>query len=323
MTTGIQRLSPIIENRHAIHEYLATYHKTDVPFYSSVDVRISADKAAVVDANLFPAGFNNIHPEDWSGVINALCAQVADVSPSVRNVLLIPEEHTRNLWYLENIWVLSSLLGQAGYQVTIATFLDNDPEYCKSTNFLNLTTATGKSIDLHCIHRIVQEIKSGVREYDLAVLNNDLSEGMPDILRMLNCPVVPSPLAGWHRRHKSGHFTCVESIAIDLGKQFDFDPWLITCKYGTVAGVDIMRDGDRDRLADAISVLLNDIRDKYREHKIEETPLVFLKSDSGTYGMGVLPVDNLVLSSILAHISVCAATEELTALRTGHLPVST
>ena len=35
-----------------------------IPIYGSVDIRDAGWKVAVVDANHFPAGFNNTSPED-------------------------------------------------------------------------------------------------------------------------------------------------------------------------------------------------------------------------------------------------------------------
>src|SRR3546814_16300227 len=38
------------------------------------------------------------------------------------------------------------------------------------------------------------------------LLNNDLSAGIPDILKGITQDVVPSPNVGWHMRQKSNHF---------------------------------------------------------------------------------------------------------------------
>ena len=38
------------------------FRETPAPFYASVDLRNAGYKLAPVDTNLFPAGFNNLHP---------------------------------------------------------------------------------------------------------------------------------------------------------------------------------------------------------------------------------------------------------------------
>jgi glutamate--cysteine ligase len=54
----------IFDNHHEIEDWFRTkWLSNDVPFYGSVDLRNSAYKLTPVDLNLFPGGFNNIHPE--------------------------------------------------------------------------------------------------------------------------------------------------------------------------------------------------------------------------------------------------------------------
>lgn len=262
------------------------------PLYSSVDIRISAYKAAAVDTNLFPAGFNNLHSADLDGAATAFATHIQKKHPRCRRILLVPEEHTRNLWYLENIAVLKKILQAADFDVTIATFLDNDPEYCANSDFLVIRSATGTEVTLHCLHRIIQHIRDGSDSFDLAILNNDLTGGIPTVLTLLQIPIEPPPEAGWHQRHKSDHFNFTRSILDGAADKFKFDPWLFRCEQSVVDNVDITLDHDRTRLADAATTLFTTISEHYRAHNILEKPLLFLKSDSGTYGMGVMPIED-------------------------------
>jgi len=269
-----------------------TYATSNTPIYSSIDLRVSNHKAAVVDTNLFPAGFNNLSLADFPIVSAAFSDAIQQAHPNARDLLLVPEEHTRNLWYLENIRIISSLLEAAGFNVLIATFLDDDPEYCQKSDHLTIETATGKTVSLYCLHRIIQQIEDKSRSFDLAILNNDLTSGIPAILRLLKIPIAPPPAAGWHQRHKSDHFDFTHSIVDQMAAIFKFDPWLLRCDHRVVKNVDITVDADRDRLADTAADLLRAIQDQYRVHHIQEKPLLFLKSDSGTYGMGVMPIED-------------------------------
>ena len=52
-------------NRDKISEWMAKKRsEVPIPIYGSVDIRDAGWKVAVVDANHFPAGFNNTSPED-------------------------------------------------------------------------------------------------------------------------------------------------------------------------------------------------------------------------------------------------------------------
>ena len=74
-----------------------------VPFYASVDLRNSGFKLAPVDTNLFPGGFNNLNPDFLPLCVLAMQSAVEKICPEARGVLLIPENHTRNLFYLQNV----------------------------------------------------------------------------------------------------------------------------------------------------------------------------------------------------------------------------
>src|SRR5450755_2791760 len=81
-----------------------------VPFYASVDLRNSGFKLAPVDTNLFPGGFNNLSPEFLPLCVHAAMSAVQRICPDTRRFLIIPENHTRNLHYLQNVAVLRRIL---------------------------------------------------------------------------------------------------------------------------------------------------------------------------------------------------------------------
>jgi glutamate--cysteine ligase len=72
------------------------------PFYSSVDIRNAGFKLAPVDTNLFPGGFNNLTPEMMPLAVQAAMAAIEKICPEAKNLLLIPENHTNNTFYLSN-----------------------------------------------------------------------------------------------------------------------------------------------------------------------------------------------------------------------------
>ncbi|MBP6343755.1 MAG: glutamate--cysteine ligase [Candidatus Omnitrophica bacterium] len=276
-----------------IFNWLKEYERIWTPFYTSVDIRDAGFKIAVVDTNLFPAGFNNLCEH---GIVDAERLVQNAVNKRVngaKNILIVAEEHTRNTWYLENVRVLEEIIQKAGFNVKIATFLTVQPAFCEdaATN-VELETATGKTVKIHCFKRILNRIKSGEEKVDFILLNNDLTAGIPDVLKETNIPIFPSAHAGWHSRHKSEHFRYTNALMEEFAKIVNLDPWLFSCLYETVENVDINNDADRKRLAASAEKLFTDIGNKYKEHGIQEKPFVFLKADSGTYGMGVLAVES-------------------------------
>ncbi len=73
------------------------------PFYCSVDVRNAGFKLAPVDTNLYPGGWNNLTPEMLPLAVQAAMAAIEKICPEARNLLVVPESHTRNSFYLSNL----------------------------------------------------------------------------------------------------------------------------------------------------------------------------------------------------------------------------
>ena len=92
------------------------------PFYCSVDLRNSGFKLSPVDTNLFPGGFNNLSSAFMPLAVQAASAAVEKICPDAKNLVLVPENHTRNRWYLENVATLAAILRQTGLEVRIGTF---------------------------------------------------------------------------------------------------------------------------------------------------------------------------------------------------------
>src|SRR5882762_1275813 len=80
------------------------------PFYCSVDLRNAGFKLAPVDTNLFPAGFNNLNPAFEALCVQALQQAIERTCPTAKGILLVPENHTRNKFYLENVAALQNLI---------------------------------------------------------------------------------------------------------------------------------------------------------------------------------------------------------------------
>ncbi|HEY5993624.1 MAG TPA: glutamate--cysteine ligase, partial [Gallionellaceae bacterium] len=110
----------ILNAQPAIEHWLRTqWLEHTPPFYSSVDLRNSGFKLAPVDTNLFPGGFNNLNPDFLPLCVQATQSAIEKICPEARGALLIPENHTRNQFYLQNVAQLAQILRNAGLKVRI------------------------------------------------------------------------------------------------------------------------------------------------------------------------------------------------------------
>jgi len=160
------------------------------------------------------------------------------------------------------------------------------------TSYTELETATGESVRIYCFRKVLEEYEAGREHYDLIIMNNDLTTGVPEPLKNSKAPIYPSIQAGWHSRLKSYHFDHTRDLIVEFAKILDVDPWLFSCLYTAVEDVDINSEEDRQKLKDSADDLFKRIKEKYAEHQINEKPYILIKSDSGTYGMGVLPIED-------------------------------
>jgi glutamate--cysteine ligase len=285
---------PCIQKQHKeIHAWLKKYEETYTPIYSSVDIRDAGFKIAVVDTNLFPAGFNNLCEHGIDDAIHFFKKAVLKRAPEAKNILIAAEEHTRNTWYLENIRILQEILQKAGFEATIATFFNQEPSFCEqAAHAMELETAAGKTVKIHCFKRMLEKIKNKQAHFDLILINNDLSGGIPTTLAEVGIPMFPSIHAGWHSRLKSEHFRHTNELMREFAYMVGLDPWLFSCLYRVVDQIDVNKEEDRQKLYLQAKELFEEIQSKYTQHSIDEKPFIFIKSNSGTYGMGVIPVES-------------------------------
>jgi glutamate--cysteine ligase len=248
-----------------------------------VDLRNSGFKLAPVDTNLYPGGFNNLSAAFMPLAVQAASAAIAKICPEAKNLLLVPENHTRNKWYLENVATLAAILRQTGLEVRIGGLgVEKNAE---------LETATGKKLLLEPLKRVGMRL--GVEGFDpcAILVNNDLSAGIPPILEGLTEQVLLPPLhAGWALRRKSAHFAAYDEVAAELAEMLRIDPWLLNPYHAHCGEIDFQARTGEECLASNVSMLLEKIRAKYLEYGIKESPYVAVKADAGTYGMGVMMV---------------------------------
>lgn len=276
----------ILESMPAIERWFRLeWMEHTPPFYTSVDVRNAGFKLAPVDTNLFPGGFNNLTPQMLPLAVQAAMAAIEKICPEAKNLLLIPEKHTRNTFYLANVQRLVQIFTMAGLNVRLGT-LDES-----ITGPTDITLADGSTLTLEPLLRTRRRL--GLKDFDpcTILLNNDLSAGLPAVLENLHEQYLLPPLhAGWAVRRKSNHFQAYEEVAKKFAKLLGMDPWLINPMFARCGKVDFHEGEGLDCLQSNADALLAKIRRKYKEYGIQEKPFVIVKADAGTYGMGIMTV---------------------------------
>jgi glutamate--cysteine ligase len=275
----------ILQAQPSIEHWLRSqWQEHSSPFYASVDLRNAGFKLAPVDTNLFPGGFNNLAPEFLPLAVQAVMVAVEKICPDARGILLVPENHTRNAFYLQNVGAIQNILRQAGMKVRIGTLI---PEIMQPTA---VDLPAGGSLLLEPIVRRGNRI--GLADFDpcTILLNNDLSAGLPAVLRNVEQTVIPPLHAGWAVRLKSNHFAAYDTVAAEFAELIGIDPWLINPYFGACGEIDFQARSGEDCLAGWVDDILARTAAKYREYGIDQQPFVIVKADAGTYGMGIMSV---------------------------------
>ena len=260
------------------------WQKTPAPLTSSVDLRNAGYKIAPVDTNLYPAGFNNLNPDFFPMAVQAAQNIITSSMPGCKKILLLPENHTRNPFYMESLAVLHNIFSLAGFDIRIGSLRAD------LTQAETITLANGKTITLNPIERKGNQIVIDEFAPCMILLNNDLSDGVPDILHKLDQWVRPSEQLGWAKRFKSNHFNLYQQVVEEFCNVIDIDPWCISAQFSTHADIDFKQKSGEEKLAQKVDQLLASIQEKYDRLNISEKPYAVVKADAGTYGMGILMV---------------------------------
>lgn len=274
----------ILDNQIKIESWFREAWQAHPPiFSSSVDLRNAGFKLGAVDANVFPAGFNNLNPDFFPMCILAAQQFLHEYYPHCKNILIIPENHTRNPHYYQSIANLKQIVEKAGYAVNVGTLLDEQ-------NVINVTLEENLTLTLHPVQRVDDQLLIKDFKPCLVLLNNDLSEGIPEILQGIKQPIEPSIQLGWAKRSKAEHFTFYNQICRTFADLIGIDVWQICPLFLEQKNVDFVKRVGMDELIEKVEQLLTQIQHKYHEYHIEFAPFVVVKADAGTYGMSVMPI---------------------------------
>jgi glutamate--cysteine ligase len=262
-----------------------------LPFYASVDLRDAGFKLAPVDCNLYPAGFNNLCEEDRKAASPIIKRQIENWSrreeyPAIQKILILPESHTSNAFYSENLFYLREILEKAGFETKIGWYaLENDV-----SEKIILETVTGAVLEAFPIQVDDQILHAGGFTPDLILLNNDFSSGFPERLREVKQPILPTYKLGWHSRRKNHFFEHYNQLVKEFSELIEIDPWLLQVESKVIQPVNFDKDEGLEEVAKEVDLLLARLSEQYQKRGIQRTPFAIVKSNAGTYGMGVMSV---------------------------------
>ena len=277
------------EKEKQIEEWIANeYQKFDAIPYNSIDVRNSGFKLAPVDVNFFSAGFNNLDESSLQLASKEFLSFVQNVDINIKKILLIGEDHDRNLKYLENLLFLKNILINSGFEVSVANFANQEKKIIQidAKQFIEID-----GLKLSADEKRL--LTTSEFEPDFIIINNDMTIKYPAILDKIEQKIAPNLLCGWFNRKKSTYFNIYQELMNEFGKEFSIDPWLFSCESRGIDNIHFKNKDDLKKIADCVEEILNHTKKKYSEYEIKWTePYCFVKSNSGTYGMGVISVDS-------------------------------
>jgi len=284
---NLNDLNQLIEaKRQEITEWMEKKRsEVPIPIYGSVDVRDAGWKIAVVDANHFPAGFNNVAPEDEQHLSALLKNHINRRDEKCRWVHLYPESHTRNAAYVENLKTLQRLIEQAGFRCTVGS-----PELADHGSLAGISGPLNLDIVSLQLVNDEESIVVNGEQPDLILLNNDLTEGI--VPGLGTSRVSPPPVMGWHSRKKSHHYDALSDYVGEIAELIGIEPWCLITDWFVSKDKCLDRESCRIELAAEVDDFIQQIKHKYHTLGIDREPVVFIKNDSGTYGLGILSVSS-------------------------------
>ncbi|MEN0057559.1 MAG: glutamate--cysteine ligase [Bdellovibrio sp.] len=253
------------------------------PIYSSYDIRDAGYKISNVDANIFPAGFNNICPTDKETSVGLMDDYITThYGSQMRNILLVTEEHTNNAFYWENVHTIRSLLEAGGRTVKVAI-----PKPLPEP--LKLTSSVGNEVIVHSALPDGELLRS--YKPDLIISNNDFSEAYEEwALSMSEYAINPPRELGWYQRKKSTYFKYYNELVNEFAQITQIDPFLMRVETELFSHFDIGDEKSREDLAQQVDAMLDRLRTDYKQRGLSQEPFVFVKNNAGTYGLAVIRV---------------------------------
>ncbi|MDB2592796.1 glutamate--cysteine ligase [Gammaproteobacteria bacterium] len=282
MNTSPQWLGLLANHRDRLETWWQAQSKLITLPYASVDVRDAGFKVAPIDTNLFPAGFNNLDEQACQQASTAFKQYWQARDKQIQHIALIMEPHDRNTFYHHHLAILYQIHQAAGFQVSLCYPSTNAP--------IESILSSQGPIAIHNLDVRDHQLLIDDQPVDAVLSNYDGTSGELSALNTLKIPCFPKQSLGWSTRHKHQNLLHYEQVAKEFGDLFGLDPWRLSPLFHYCKDVNFLAREGEDCLTHHVALLLKAITQKYQAYKIESKPYVVIKSDQGTYGMGVMTV---------------------------------
>ena len=246
-------------------------------FYSSFDLRDSSAKISPVDANLFPAGFNNICAVDKDRAVSLSSTYLKKHFPQKSRLILLAEEHTKNPFYWDNVHALKTLLEKSVAQKVYVCVPGKN-----ISQSLSIQSAQGHLMEIFLL-------KEKIPKADLIISNNDFSV---DYGLDLSWPITPPVSAGWHQRRKHSFFKQYNLLAEEFATLIQTEPVFLNIKTKRFTGFDPQSLPCLKRLKEEVALFLSELSPLYKKFFKNIKPFLFLKNNAGTYGLGMTAISS-------------------------------
>ena len=273
-----------LENSEKIQEWFESQiNQKDYPFYCSFDIRESENKLAPVDANLYPAGFNNIcqADRDAMGELLEKCSGFKNLN--FNTVGIFCENHTNNPYYWDNVNALKTLFESEDKKVFLFT-PDKKPE--KKV----MESASGFKLSLSEPKIVEGEVFVEDQKIDFIVNNNDFSSAYESWVTTVKTPSLPPVKMGWHWRRKHSFFEIYNKVVDEFSSVIGIDPFHLRVETKNFSDFNIEDSQNLESLKNEIVDLKNYLSEEYEKRGVKTDPYFFVKNSYGTYGLGVMEV---------------------------------
>lgn len=275
----------IIQNWNEVNNWIdEKQSQLPQPLTSSVDIRESTKKFAPVDQNMYPAGFNNLCGKDLL-YTSEVFKNFFKTQGDVKRIGLLPESHTKNRFYLDNLYKLKTALELAEFEVIL--FTPDNKIFEEDQTSIELESHSNFILTIHRANFVDGKFEAANKDinfdFDFIILNNDQSSPFNLDWSTLKTPILPPPYVGWFRRQKVHHFSHYKKVADEFAAHFGINPDLIQADFIAVDDIDFSTKEGLDTLAEAVDEMIK---------KLGEGSSVFIKASQGTYGMGISVVSS-------------------------------
>jgi glutamate--cysteine ligase len=256
----------------------------DYPFYCSFDIRESNNKMAPVDANMFPAGFNNIcqADRDVMGVLLDRCMNFKKLN--FKRIGIFCENHTNNPYYWDNVNALKELFTSRDFEVYLFT-PDKEPQKRE------IESASGHKLKIQT--PLIKDNILYVEDFkiDFLLINNDMSSDFESWISTVKNPMLPPLYMGWNKREKQSFFDQYNKVVNEFCEFLGVDSIHLTLETKTFEGFKIDDKESLQKLKETADHMNNKLVELYKEKNFEDHPYLFVKNSHGTYGLGVMEVE--------------------------------